>query len=101
MALVAWSRERQKTPRGERPHANAVRIIPGSWMSRRDTSPFWSASAERQALKARRVETRKGLDAQLATRAEHAIAVSGQRPEMPLASSSLLVVMIHIAPAAR
>jgi hypothetical protein len=55
-------------------------------MSRRDARPFWSASAERQALKARRGETRTGLDAQLATRAEHAIAVSGPRPEMPLAS---------------
>ncbi|MFP3184169.1 MAG: hypothetical protein RXS25_26010, partial [Paraburkholderia sp.] len=50
----------------------------------------------RQALKARRVETRKGLDAQLATRAEHAIAVSGQRPEMPLASLSWVLLCFPI-----
>ena len=71
------------------------------WMSRRDASPFWSASAERQALKARRGETRTGLDAQLATRAEHAIAVSGPRPEMPLASFALLLLLINMPPAAR
>jgi len=70
-------------------------------MSRRDASPFWSASAERQALKARRVETRKGLDAQLATRAEHAIAVSGQRPEMPLPSLLLYLSFVYLQLLAR
>jgi len=65
-------------------------------MSRRDASPFWSASAERQALKARRGETRQGLDAQLAPRAEHAIAVSGHRPEMPLALLLLLLLLIRL-----
>src|SRR5471030_340124 len=70
-------------------------------MSRRDARPFWSVSAERQALKAQRGETRTGLDAQLATRAEHAIAVSGPRPEMPLASFALLLLLINMPPAAR
>jgi hypothetical protein len=96
LATVAGFRGRAKTPRGERLHANAVRIISGDWMSRRDASPFWSASAERQALKARRGETRKGLDAQFATRAKHAIAVSGHRPEMPLALLLLLLLLIRL-----
>ncbi|VVD30987.1 conserved protein of unknown function (plasmid) [Paraburkholderia dioscoreae] len=98
---MAGFRARAKTPRGERPSCERSSHHSRGLDVQKGRSPFWSASAERQALKARRVETRQGLDAQLATRAEHAIAVSGHRPEMPLDSSFLPLLLVDLQPGRR
>jgi hypothetical protein len=74
----------QKRRAASAPHAAAGGITSWGWEVQKGRSPVWTAKPDGKRCKPEGARPGTGLDAQLAQQAEHDVAVSGQRPDMPL-----------------